>query len=182
MTVAAATAPPPPSDTPAPDTKSDVTPPEKRKAKSETVIIGCKSPSGLVLEIGLQTFVPDSATGRPITAVKRLPSYQRIVIKGWNAHQSEMRVQLLKAGSASDLPHGMNTAPFLNRNVPRAFWEQWKKEHSGSWLLKNGVLFEATDEASAQLQVLESKDTPTVFEPLDRTKVIVPGVGIRTDE
>jgi hypothetical protein len=76
------------------------------------------------------------------------------------------------------VPHGLNTTPFLNRGVSKTFWERWKKEHPGSWLLKNEVLFEVADDdhAGAALRVEESAKTPTVFEPLDPSKTIVPDI------
>jgi hypothetical protein len=143
----------------------------------ETVTIGCKLPAGLVLEVGLQTQEKNNE-GKLVAAVKRLENYARFIIRGWNHHSYEMRRQLVETKSTSGVPHGMNTRPFLNRNVPKSLWEQWKAEHKGSWLLKNEILFEvaAGDEASAALRVAESANTPKVFEPIDSTKTIVPGV------
>ena len=143
----------------------------------ETVMIGCKLPAGLVLEVGLQTQEKNSE-GKLVAAVKRLENYARFVIRGWNHHSYDMRKQLIETKSSSGVPHGMNTRPFINRNVPKALWEQWKAAHKGSWLLKNEILFEvkAGDEASAALRVAEGDKTPKVFEPLDSTKTIVPGV------
>ncbi len=144
---------------------------------SEFVTIGCKLPAGLVLEVGLQT-MEKNADGKWITAVKRLPNYARFVIRGWNTHSADARKQLIEAKSPTGVPHGTNTRPFINRNVPRALWEQWKKDHPNSWLFKNELLFEvaAGDEASAALRVAESTKTPTVFEPIDSSKTIVPGI------
>jgi hypothetical protein len=147
-------------------------------ANDETVMIGCKLPAGLVLEVGLQTVTKD-ATGK-ITGVeiRRLESYARFIIRGWNHHSVEMRKQLVESKSTAGVPHGMNTRPFINRNVPKKLWEQWKAEHKGSWLLKNEILFEvkAGDEASAALRIAEGDKTPKVFEPIDPSKTIVPGV------
>jgi hypothetical protein len=139
----------------------------------ETVTIGCKLPAGLVLEVGLQTV---NKEGR--TDLKKLPNYERYIIRGWNHHSFEMRKQLVATKSTSGVPHGMNTTPFLNRNVPKDLWDRWKASHVDSWLLKNEILFEVKsgDEASAALRVVESVDTPKIFEPIDQAKTIVPGV------
>lgn len=144
----------------------------------ETVTIGCKLPAGLKLEVGLQTVTKDKDGKITGVELKRLDNYGSFIIRGWNHHSHEMRKQLVESKSTSGVPHGMNTRPFLNRNVPKALWEQWKSEHKGSWLLKNDILFEvaAGDEASAALRVSESDKTPKIFEPLDSTKTIVPGV------
>ena len=144
----------------------------------ETVTIGCKLPAGLVLEVGLQTVTKDSAGKITGVEIKRLEGYGRFIIRGWNHHSAEMRKQLAETKNVGGVPHGMNTRPFINRNVPKKLWEQWKAEHKNSWLLKNEILFEvkAGDEASAALRVAESDKTPKVFEPIDSTKTIVPGV------
>jgi hypothetical protein len=143
----------------------------------DTVTIGCKLPAGLVLEVGLQT-QEKNHEGKLVTAVKRLENYARFIIRGWNHHSHEMRKQLIETKSASGVPHGMNTRPFLNRNVPKDLWEQWKAAHKGSWLLKNEILFEVApgDEAGAALRIAESEKTPKIFEPIDPTKTIVAGV------
>lgn len=143
----------------------------------ETVTIGCKLPAGLVLEVGLQTVEKDGRGGLA-TAVKHLDTYQRYVIRGWNHHSADMRKQLLEVKSSAGVPHGMSTKPFLNRGVPKDLWDQWKAEHPDSWLLKNEVLFEVAsrDEAGAALRVAESDKTPKVFEPLDPSKTVVPGI------
>lgn len=143
----------------------------------EIVTIGCKLPAGLVLEVGLQT-VEKIPGGGLSTAVKRLDNYQRFVIRGWNHHSAPMRKQLLDAKSSAGVPHGTNTLPYLNRGVPKDLWEQWKAEHPDSWLLKNEILFEvaAKDEAGAALRVAEGASTPKVFEPLDPSKTVVPGI------
>jgi hypothetical protein len=121
----------------------------------ETVIIGCKLPSGITLEIGLQTTEKVQGGGLQ-TAVVRGPEYQRIVLKGWHHHNT----------TGLQMPAGYNMRPYLNRGIDKAAWEEWKRTHAGSWLLKNEILFEAKDEASAQLRVLEGDKTPAPFAPI----------------
>lgn len=132
----------------------------------ETVIIGCRLPNGLILEVGLQT-VAEIEKGKTVAQVKRLPNYQRIALKGWNAHSAEMRAQEIQ------VPAGMNTRPYLNRGVNKAAWEQWKKDHVGSWLLKNGVLFEAKTEAEAQEKSLDISKEKLILAPLDKSALPV---------
>jgi hypothetical protein len=89
-----------------------------------------------------------------------------------------MRRQLASSKSSAGVPHGMNTRPFINRGVPKALWEEWKKKHANSWLLKNKLLFEVKegDHASAGVLIAESDKTPKVFEPVDSSKTIVADV------
>jgi hypothetical protein len=141
----------------------------------ETVIIGCKAPSGFLLEVGLQSTVKNEE-GKLVTMIIKGADYQAVTIKGWNAHTEDMRRQLFVAGSDTGLPHGMNTRPFLNRGVPKDFWVRWSREHPNSWLLKNEILFVADDEASAASRVADAEKTPKILEPLDRNKKIIPGI------
>lgn len=146
---------------------------ERNKA---TVIIGCKLPAGLVLMVD---YVQDrTVNGKKTCVYEKGPNYGRHIIRGWNHHSIAIRKQLEVTKSSAGVAHGMNTTPYLNRGVPKDLWELWKKEHPQSWLLKNELLFEVAsgDEASAALRVSESAKTPTVFEPIDPTKVIVPGI------
>ena len=129
----------------------------------ETVIIGCKLPSGLVLEVDLQVVATDGR-GNEVTAVKRGPNYQRIELRGWNAHTARERA------SGIQLPAGVNTLPYLNHGIDKAAWEAWKDKHKGSWLLRNEILFEAKDAASAQIRMLEGAHTPTPLAPIDPNK------------
>ncbi len=141
--------------------KRAVTPTQTERLKAignvETVIIGCRLPSGITLEVGLQT-MEKNADGKYFTMVKRLDNYARIVLKGWHHHNT----------TGLQMPAGVNSdRPYLNRDVPKAAWEEWKKTHAKSWLLKNSILFEAADEASAQLQALEAVDgTPKMLAPI----------------
>ncbi len=136
---------------------------------SEIVIIGCKLPNGLILEVGLQTQEKD-ANGKTIACYRKTEAYESCTLEGWNAHTKEQR----KAGLV--VPAGLNMSrPFLNR-IPKTFWERWKKEHPRSWLLKNEILFEAADEASAAMRVAEGAKTPDVLAPLDSTKMAIPGI------
>ena len=146
--VATALAPPPP------ETTAEA---PKRKAKSASVIVACKLPNGIRLEIGIQT-VERNADGKMVTSVKRLSNYASVDLKGWNSHNT----------TGLQMPHGYQQQPYLNRNVPRAFWEQWCKDHPNSWLLKREILVGLDDEASAQLEVINGAkaNTPKPFAPL----------------
>ncbi len=158
-------------------TERAVTPTQTEKGTqvsgTATVIIGCRLPSGITLEVGLQT-LEKNADGKYFTMVKRLDNYERIVLKGWHHHNT----------TGLQMPAGMGSErPYLNRGVRREAWEMWKKEHAKSWLLRNHILFEAADEVEAQLKAGEAVDgTPTMLLPLDKSKVVVPGVTKRTED
>lgn len=135
----------------------------------ETVIIGCRLPAGIVLEVGYAA-LGKNAKNEAYANPHRLDNYQSITLKGWHAHNT----------TGMQLPAGMNAnRPYLNRNIPKDFWEEWKRTHSKSWLLKNHVLFEAKDEVEAQVKAtgVAIDGTPKVFMPLAQDK---PPPGVET--
>lgn len=132
----------------------------KPKAKP-FIIIGCKLPNGLRLEIG-QTVAEKNHEGKLITQVRKEDNYQSFTLRGWNHHNKNPLLQL---------PHGMDQSPYLNHGVPREFWEEWKRQHPRSWLLKNEIIFEANDVGSANLRKMEGDNTPRVLAPLNKKEL-----------
>lgn len=144
---------------PAPPPVTPVQTERTRAASGETVIIGCRLPSGITLEVGLQTREKNEE-GKWVTMVKRLDNYERIVLKGWHHHNT----------TGLQMPAGVQSdRPFLNRHVSKAAWEQWKLEHSRSWLLKNEILFEAANEADAQVKAMDAAQAPSLLAPIKLT-------------
>lgn len=125
-----------------------------------TVIIGCRLPSGITLEVGLQTQEKND-DGKLHVMVKRLDNYERIVLKGWHHHNT----------TGLQMPAGVQSnRPYLNRGVSKEAWEQWCKSHKGSWLLKNNILFEAASEAEAQGKAIDLAEAPTILAPIKLVK------------
>jgi hypothetical protein len=126
-------------------------------AKS-TVIIGCKAPAGFLLQVGIQR--TQEVDGKKMPLNLRTSGYQEWRIFGWNHHNK----------TGLQMPAGYDQRPYLNRGVPKDFWEKWKAENPGIWLLKNEILFEAADEASATLRQLEGDHTPRILAPIEVAK------------
>lgn len=137
---------------------------------SETVILGCRLPNGIVLEVGLQTTVKGGPQGRPIENLKRLDSYMRLRIGGTHDHTREMRKAKIQ------MPAMLNPPPFITRNVPKALWDEWKRTHPGSWFIRSGNLFEVKDEKDLPAILIDSAARPVPLAPIDATKSLVVGV------
>jgi hypothetical protein len=128
---------------------------------TEMIQIGCRLPQGYTLEIGLQTTVKDTVSGRPITNVQRTESYQRVVLVGTNANFRKTRLRL---------PSTLNPEPHVN-TIPKALWDQWKAEHPKAWVIRSGNLFELPKgQASIDAALLDMRAKPNAFAPLDPTK------------
>jgi len=141
-------------------------------ANEETVTVGCRLPLGLVLEVGLQRTIKSGPQNRPVAQVKRTEKYRTFQLRGTRAHTTEMRRQ----GIA--VPSTLNPQPFINKDVPKVVWDQWKAENADSNILKRGEIFEVKGggEDNAKAAALDAlAKSPTPLTPLDRSKVVTVG-------
>jgi hypothetical protein len=145
-------------------------------ASTEVVTIGCRLPNGIILEVGLQTTIKGGPHNRPIEKIKRLGNYRRIGLRGVNGHSLAMR----RAGIQT--PAVANPEPFLNRNIPKDAWEEWKRKHSDSPLLARGDLFEVKDVKDERAMVIDAMAKPAMLAPLDMTKPMKIGTNGETIE
>lgn len=140
------------------------------------VTIGCRLPNGYVLEVGLQTTIVESTPngGKAlIPRVEQLPSYHKHTLKGTNERiRQGMREGIL-------LPARLKPEPFYNRDVPRDFWEQWKKEHPKNGALKRADIFEVpAGDTNERAATLDHMQRPGPLEPLEQGKYTVGDVEI----
>ena len=119
----------------------------------ETVTIGCKTPNGMILEVGYEI---DKQGG-----VSRKEDYKAVVVRGWNSNNPP-KIQM---------PASHEPSPGITENVLRAFWERWKKENANNRLLKEGLLYEAKNRLEADARALDVAQKPLGLEALDPAKV-----------
>lgn len=130
---------------------------------NETVMIGCRLPLGIDLEVHAQTAVPDSThPGFMRVQVRKLEGYKRLHIRGTRSHHDKERAAKILVPSQANLP------PCFTR-VPKDFWEQWLKEHPNTWLVRSGHLFLApADDASRKAATVDAVATsPAILQPID---------------
>lgn len=130
---------------------------------TDTLTIGCRLPHGLVLEINYKT-TRKSADGKVFANYSRAENYKSYVLKGTNEHTMSARA------SGIQVPAIGNPEPYLNKNVPKDFWDQWVKEHPGNWYQKSMNIFVVVDgtQASADAMVIDSMSTQAPLAPLNR--------------
>ena len=123
---------------------------EKVKAdeskSSDVVMVACKLPTGLVLEI-----VQKSETLQP------LPAGQRYVLKGANSLRDDKRV--------SQASH-----PYAVTPVPRDFWEAWLKQNADLEFVRKGFVFAESSAERAAAKGLEMVGERTGLEALATEK------------
>jgi hypothetical protein len=122
---------------------------------SETVLVCCKLPNGLILEIDeLHHEVPALGGGTKEILVWK-PSGKKVVIAGANA-----------AHPRSPRP-GRAVAGYGLTEVPKDFWDEWVEQHKGFPPLINGSLFAQTTTDRASGQMREHEAVKTGLERLD---------------
>lgn len=130
---------------------------------TETVMIGCRLPHGLKLEVGYKTTrkTPD---GKVFANYERADDYTSFVLKGTNEHTMAQRA------SGIQVPSNGNPEPFINKAVPKDLWERWVKEHPRNWYQKSMNVFVVVDGtvASAQAMAIDSMATQAPLAPLNR--------------
>jgi hypothetical protein len=144
---------------------------------NDTVIVGCRLPSGITLEVGYTTVVT-SAGGAPYARYTKGADYQAITLKGTNQH-----LLVREAGTRkilTVLPGKRDREPYINHGVPKDFWDRWCKEHAESPLLKTGQIFVIPKPADQAAVTKDAKAMgPAIFEPLSQTeKMKIDGVDL----
>lgn len=101
-------------------------------ATEETVLIACKAPNGLVLD--LDRYEAVDPEGRVIRTVK---GAKRVTLKGW-AH----------AVTAPDPAAG--TGGYVLTPVPASFWAEWIARNAGCSLLEDRIILPPHKDAVRQ--------------------------------
>ena len=109
-----------------------------------TVVIGCKLPNGLILEMGK---VNDE-------------NYQRVILNGSNARRVLGPDAVVIAG------YGLTT-------IAKDFWDAWRKKNSKLKFVRDGHVFEHTTEASARDHAKDMAGLRTGLEPVDPLKPVL---------
>lgn len=143
----------------------------------ETVTLGCRLPSGMTLEVGLQTTINGGPLNRPIAQIKQLDNYKRVTLKGTHEHTADTRRMGVQ------VPSMLNPKPYINKNISKDFWEEWKKDHPGSYLLKQGLIFEIKEgDANSKAAAIDAMAQPAILQPVDPTKKLKIGPNGETVE
>lgn len=131
------------------------------------VIIGCRLPNGITLEVGYSTTIPGPNNRPGGTLYQVHDDYARIHIRGTREHTRELRRRGMQVPSVA------NPEPVFTR-VSKDYWERWRKEHRRSWFITSGNLFESAepeDERKAAAMDAQSRG-PAILQPMDPSKAL----------
>lgn len=108
-----------------------------------TVVIGCKLPHGLVMELGIEQ--QQVGTGTQLT---RGPSYQRFTVKGANAAR-------IVGGYG------------VTQGVPADFAAAWMEKNKNLQFVRDGLIFIVKSAADAKSEAKDRLDVKTGLEAID---------------
>jgi hypothetical protein len=135
----------------------------KNKAVSNsTVTVACKIPMGLVLKLydwkKVNEPVMGGGTREVKTAVERYNEKQYI-INGNSYAQNEAPAMQIANGFA------------MTYGIPTAFWEEWLSQNIDSPLVKNGLIFAHSEQASLLAESREKANEKSGTERLSQADI-----------
>jgi hypothetical protein len=138
--------------------------------REEIIVIGCRLPSGYKLEVGYEVTV--KVSNGVSTLFRKTDKYRTWTLKGTHEHTRAQRMANIQ------VPSMLRPKPFINRDVPKALWDEWKRLHAASPLLTNGTLFEVKqkDDQSVAAATLDAMATEAPFAPIDPSVQMKMGV------
>jgi hypothetical protein len=139
-------------------------------ANVEFVSVGCRLPNGLRLEVGFKAGGHGGNGGAPFAMLVKNEDYASHLLRGTNQH---LIVRDVSRKPVAVLPNALGREPYINHDVPKAFWERWCKENAKSWHLTSGQIFlvPKNDANSAKAIALDAAaKSSNIFEPLDPSK------------
>jgi hypothetical protein len=124
----------------------------------ETVLVACRVPMGLRLQLNEWHEVQEPGPAGPRTVRQSRRCGDPIVVHGPSKSyfDADHRRKI-----DFDLEGGFALTP-----VPRAFWDLWFEQYRTSDLIRNKLIF-AADASSTKAQARELEKSRTAWEPLD---------------
>lgn len=143
---------------------------DKETTGGRTVVVCCKSPNGIILDLFDWTEQRTASPGGFVTEkIARRRTDRRFIING-------NRVPFGKNPEYSII--GENGYA-LTRDIPKDFWEEWLRQNKDNDLVRNKIIFALDTEGSAIAKAKEHAKVRTGLEPLDPNKL--PDRKIATD-
>lgn len=134
--------------------------------KGGMVMVGCKHPSGLVLEID------ESREEAPVPGANKVkvhyPTGRKVILNGSNStHPDSPQVATGRAVGGYGLT-----------SVPEDFWNMWVAQHPDFPMLKNNTLFVHQTQDGITSEANDRRTVKNGLEPMDPAR---PGPGLERD-
>lgn len=129
------------------------------KQSSDTVVVACKMPNGIVLQNTHMEPYREAVPGGFRESKRAIREPETYVLNG-----SALKPEIIQSG---DLPYAVVHGAALTHGVPREFWERWLHANAGSDLVKRHVVFAHKSEASVRAMAKEFSGSKTGLEPID---------------
>ena len=129
-------------------------------ASSDTVIVGCKIPNGLILQLSHMERSSEPVMGgghRDVKLGRKVgPKY---VIKGPAFQVGVMPRYLIAGGYA------------LTSGIPKDFWEEWLEQNKEADYVKNDLVIAHQSMEDLERHCLDNEHLKTGLEPMDPTRL-----------
>jgi len=140
------------------------------------VMVGCRLPNGLILEVGYEIYDVDEE-GKRFVNYRQTDRYKRVRLNGWNdasgAKQAIRYAREQKLDVALLPPAPLNPGVGLT-TVDEEFWLEWKEKHKDMFKrLSSGdkpMLFEAKNQNESNAMTKALMSAPAVLAPIDGKK------------
>lgn len=143
-------------------------------AETDTVLIACKHPAGLVLNLDQYVI-----THQPTNTIQRKPGKQTVTLRGWSMPADPKG---LRAREAAYRRLGVTQeGGYALTPVPVDFWTAWIKKNADSPLVKDKIIL--GPHADAIGQAADNEAVEPMFRPMaeDGKDTRAPGVQIDRD-
>lgn len=131
-----------------------------RPTSADTVTVGCKLPSGLVLQIFVMEDYRAPTPGGGYHVEKRA----RRLPESYTLNGNAMDVSKMSVG---DVPHLIVGGYGITPGIPKDFWEQWLTDNEQSDLVKGGFIFAQPNETEARARARDGAKVRSGLEPID---------------
>lgn len=131
-----------------------------RATGTDTVTIACKLPNGLILHIDDMVDTAEATPNGIITTKRAVAREQKYTLNGF-----AIDIDLLKKNNGLDKI--VTSGYALTSGIPRDFWEAWLHQNKDSLLVKNHIVFAASNETEVRAVVREHKNTRSGLEPIN---------------
>jgi hypothetical protein len=142
------------------------------KTGGDTVVVGCTLPNGLVLQLSELREGNEAVPGgfRSVKQARRLPETYTLRGTAYNFNPKPADNPMLVAGFS------------ITPGIPKEFWERWLAINADSDVVRNGLVFAASDDARARPHAAENAKQNSGLEPIDPDAPAVFGRDVRRIE
>jgi hypothetical protein len=127
--------------------------------KGETVVVACKLPNGIVLQLCKKEQATEQTPSGPRTVEIGVKSGDKYVVRGASIPWGTTPKYLMVGGYA------------LTSGIPREFWDEWLRQNDDNDFVKRGLVFAHVAMEDTEAHAMEGEKVSTGLEPIDPNRL-----------